>query len=247
MTRRKSIIIGLTFLAAAIIFLMIIVGVSRAEQSVTANIGVVEGSVHEETTFSSLSVIGGSAYYEDTYQSQFRTTQANVVFSKTFGEAGVSTNITTVSDAYITEKEVIGATQVYEQSCVAAAAGSKFVGSAIEYKGIAVPGGIGECAGVGFTADVPMSVGRLSAAVIYRRIGETTIPAVEEGGTDTVVFENTLQKTEITADGTQNDFVFTTEGNACNPAEGPPEEPFFKFELCADPPTGLLPWPHAVE
>ena len=240
MTKRKSLITAIVFMAAAIIFFMLLRGCAEG-QEVTVNIGVVEGSIWEKTNFSSLTKIGDS-YYKDSYQSKLRATQANMTLNKTFNGTGVTTNFSGVSDAYISEKEVIGTTQIYDTSCIAVAAGSKFVGSAIEYKGTSSPGGIGACAGVNFSADVPQSIGRLSAASIYKRIGETTISAEEEGGEDIVVFEDTLHKSEVTVSGNQNDFVFTTESAVCNPADEPPSEPFFKFTLCADQPNGLSPW-----
>lgn len=229
------------YLIAGIIFLFLVLLVISIRmsygQEVSVNIGVVEGSLSEKTTFNSLSTIDGNIY-KDSYRSNFRVPGANLSFNKMFGSSGVITNITGVaSTGYITSKEIISTEQVYGNACCGAAAGSKFTGTGIEYKGEASPGGIGACCGVNFTADVPQSIGRLEAASIYMTIGE--IAPAEEGGIP--VFVDEFHKTEVMLNGNQNDFLFNVVSPVCPPAEGPPGEPFFKFELCTK--GGLTPWP----
>ena len=238
MTKERELSIAIIFMVVAIITFAL--GIARS-QEVFLNIDVAEGTIIEKTTFSAVSHFGDN-HFKDSYQSSFRTHNANIAFSKNFTEEGVTTKITGVAPFIIKNKEVIGTTQIYGNNCCATAAGSKFFVTGIEYTGIASPGGIGECCGVNFSADVPQSIGRLSAAVIYKHIGETVIPAEEEGGTDTVVFEDSLQKNEVDINGNQNGFNFVTNSKVCSPADEPPKQPFFEFKLCTDGPNALMPW-----
>jgi hypothetical protein len=231
----------ISFIAFVIVLMLLKVAFG---QETSVSIGVLEGTISEKTTFNSTANVDGSIY-NDTYSSNFRAPNANISFDKNFGGMGVITNVTGMAmSGYIIGKEVIGTQQVWDKSCCGAAAGASFIVTGIEYKGNASPGGLGACCGVNFTADVPQSVGRLSAAAISMNIGETTVETGEGENVNTsVVFETSLYKEQITVVGPQNDFVFQTVSPLCPPAAGAPEEPSIlpEFKLCV-PDSKLMPW-----
>jgi hypothetical protein len=237
--RIDYLIIALFAIALALVGVKVAFG-----QETSVSIGVLEGTISEKTTFNSTANIDGNIY-NDTYTSNFRAPNANISFDKNFSGMGVITNVTGMAmSGYIIGKEVIGTQQVWDKSCCGAAAGASFIVTGIEYKGNASPGGLGACCGVNFTADVPQSVGRLSAAAISMNIGETTVETGEGENVNTsVVFETSLYKEQITVVGPQNDFVFQTVSPLCPPAAGAPEEPSIlpEFKLCV-PGSELMPW-----
>jgi len=209
--RIDYLIIALFAIALALVGVKVAFG-----QETSVSIGVLEGQINEKTTFNSTTNVDGSIY-NDTYSSNFRASNANISFDKNFSGMGVITNVTGMAmSGYIIGKEIIGTQQVWDKSCCGAAAGASFVVTGIEYKGNASPGGLGACCGVNFTADVPQSIGRLSAAAISMNIGETTVETGEGEAVNTsVVFETSLHKEQITVVGPQNDFVFQTVAPPC--------------------------------